>query len=234
MPPAEKFGTGSLPVRGDHADQFVGGLVFLGRGVEFLLAEDGEGAHLADDLAHVADGVDDVAGAGFALGADHGRALGDAPQSLAQVARAADKGRSEGVFIDVMCLVGGGQHLALVDEVHAQLLKNLRFGKVPDARLGHHGNGDGLNDLLDQAGPGHAGHAALGADHGRHALESHHRNGAGLFGDARLFDAHHVHDDAALEHLGEADFQAQAGCCRTLVFLGSRHSLTSLSGNSTS
>ncbi len=35
--------------------------------------------------AHVADGLDDVAGAGLALGADHGGALGDAAQRLAEV-----------------------------------------------------------------------------------------------------------------------------------------------------
>ena len=152
MPPAEKLGTGSLPDCGDHADQFVGGLVVLGGGVEFLLAEDGEGAHLAGDLAHVLDGVDDVAGAGFAFGADHGRAFGDAAQSLAQVARAADKGSGEGVLVDVVGLVCGGEDLALVDEVDAQFLKNLRLGEVADAGLGHDRNRHGLNDLLDEAG----------------------------------------------------------------------------------
>ena len=106
--------------------------------------------HLARDLAHVLHGVDHVAGAGFALGADHGRAFGDAAQGLAQVARAADEGRGEGVLVDVVRLVGGGQHFALVDEVDAELLQNLRFGEVADARLGHHRNRNRLDDLLDQ------------------------------------------------------------------------------------
>ncbi len=112
----------------------------FGGGVEFLLGQHGEGAHFAGDLAHVLDGVDHVAGAGLALGADHGRAFGDAAQGLAQVARSADEGRGEGVLVDVMGLVGGGEHFALVDEVDAQLLQNLRFGEVADARLGHHRN----------------------------------------------------------------------------------------------
>ncbi len=64
---------------------------------------------------------------------------------------------------------------------------------------------------LMSAGLGHAGHAAFGANHGRDALQSHDRGGAGFFGDARLLDVHHVHDDAAFEHLGQADFEAQAG-----------------------
>ncbi len=92
---------------------------------------------LADDLAHVLDGVDDIAGAGFALGANHGRALGDAAQGLAQVARAADEGRGEGVLVDVVGLVGGGEDFALIDEVDAQFLENLRLGEVADAGLGH-------------------------------------------------------------------------------------------------
>ena len=155
MPPAEKFGTGSLPALGDHANEFIRRLVLLGGGVEFLLGEHGERAHFAGDLAHVLHGVDHVAGAGFALGADHGRAFGDAPQSLAQIARAADEGSGEGVLVDVVRLVGGGQNFALVDEIDAQFLQDLRFGEVADAGLGHHGNGNGLDDLLDQrwAGP---------------------------------------------------------------------------------
>ena len=44
------------------------------------------------------------------------------------------------MLVDVVGLVGGGEYFALVDEVHAQLLQNLRFGKMADAGLGHHGN----------------------------------------------------------------------------------------------
>ena len=40
-----------------------------------------------------------------------------------------------------------------------------------------------------------------------------------LFGDAGLLDVHHVHDDAALQHLGEADLQAQTSSSNTLVFI---------------
>ncbi len=45
----------------------------------------------------------------------------------------------------------------------------------------------------------------------------------GHFGDARLLDAHHVQDDAAFEHLGEADFEAQAGGGDAVDFVGFRH-----------
>ena len=211
MPPAEKLGTGSLPELGDHADEFVGRAVLLGGVVEFLVAEDGEGLDLADDLAHVLYGVDDVAGAGLALGADHGCALGDAAEGLAEVARAADEGRGEGVLVDVVGLVGGGEDFGLVDEVDAEVLEDLRFGEVADAGLGHDRDGDGGHDLADEFGVGHAGDAAFGADHGGNALQRHDGDGPGLLGDARLLDVHHVHDDAALEHLGEAELEAESG-----------------------
>ena len=67
----------------------------LGRGVQLFVAQRAEPADLAVDRAHVADGLDDVAGAGLALGADHRGALGDAAQRLAQVAAAADEGHRE-------------------------------------------------------------------------------------------------------------------------------------------
>jgi hypothetical protein len=139
MPPAEKLGTGSLPALGDHADEFVGRAVNLGGVIEFFVVEHGKGFDLAHDLAHVLDGVDDVAGAGFTLRPDHGSAFGDAAQGFAEVARAADEGRGEGVLVDVVGLVGGGEDLGLVDEVDADILQHLRLDEVADAGLGHDG-----------------------------------------------------------------------------------------------
>ena len=51
--------------------------------------------------------MDYVSGAGFAFGADHGCAFGDAAEGFAQVAGSADEGDGEGVLIDVMGLIGG-------------------------------------------------------------------------------------------------------------------------------
>ena len=47
-----------------------------------------------------------------------------------------------------------------------------------------------------------------GADVGRHPLERHHRDGAGVLGDLGLLGGDDVHDDAALEHLGHAALDA--------------------------
>ena len=54
------------------------------------------------------------------------------------------------------------------------------------------------------AGSRHAGDAAGRADVGRDALERHDGDGAGILGDLGLLGRDDVHDDAALEHLGEA------------------------------
>ena len=59
-------------------------------------------------------------------------------------------------------------------------------------------------DPLDHLRIAHARHAAVAADVGRHPLEGHHGAGAGVLGDLGLLGRDDVHDDAALEHLGEA------------------------------
>jgi hypothetical protein len=80
---------------------------------------------------------------------------------------------------------------------------------VPDAGLGHHGDRDGVHDLLDLGGVGHASHAALGADVGGDPLERHDGHGAGVLGDLGLVGGGDVHDDAALEHLGQAGLHSE-------------------------
>src|SRR3972149_6053071 len=65
-------------------------------------------ADAVPDGAHVADGLDDIAGASLALRADHRGALADAPERLAQVAAAADERHPERALIDVVGVVGGG------------------------------------------------------------------------------------------------------------------------------
>ena len=61
---------------------------------------------------------------------------------------------------------------------------------------------------VDQVGVAHAGHAALGADVGGDALEGHDGDGAGILGDTGLLGGDDVHDDAALQHLGESALDA--------------------------
>jgi hypothetical protein len=167
-----------------------------------------EPADPAHHLAHVPDRVRDVAGAGLALGPDHRRALADPPQRLAQVAAAADERNGELPLVDVVVLVGRREHLALVDVVDLERLKDLRLDEMPDPRLGHDRDRHGLLDLDDLVGIGHACDAALGADVGRDSLERHHGHGSGILGDPRLLGVGDVHDHPALEHLGEATLHA--------------------------
>jgi hypothetical protein len=204
-----EVGYGEFAGFGDHPDELVRSTVDFGGVVELLVTEDGEGLDLADDLAHVLDGVDDVAGAGFALGTDHGCAFGDAAEGFAEVAGPADEGGGEGVLVDVVDLIGGGKDFGLIDEVDAELLEYLGLGEVADASLSHNRDGDRVDDLLYELGICHAGYAAFGTDHGRYALEGHDGDGASFLGNTRLLDVHDVHDDSTFKHLGQTGLEAE-------------------------
>ena len=158
----------------------------------------------------MAHGLHHVARAGLALGADHRGALGDAAQRLAQIAGAADERHVELGLVDVIRVVGRGQHLGLVDVVDVDGLQHLGLHEVADAALGHNGDGHGLLDALDHLRVAHAGHAAGGADVGGDALERHDGASARLLGDVRLLRRGDVHDDAALQHLGKLAVQGNA------------------------
>jgi hypothetical protein len=165
----------------------------------------------------VLDGVDDVAGAGFSLGADHAGAFGNAAQGFAEIAGSADEGDLEGVLVDVMRLVGGGEDFGFVDVVDAEFLQDLSLGEVSDAALGHDRDGHGGHDFTNLFGARHAGNAAFGADLRGDALEGHDGDGAGSFGDGGLVGVGDVHDDAAFEHFGEAGFETEGGGVGTVV-----------------
>src|SRR5579863_703103 len=171
--------------------------MLFGFGVEFFFAEHGQDLYLLHDLPHVFHSVHDIASAGFALGTNHGCALGDATQGFSQVAGAADEWDREGVFVDVVSFVGGSQYFGLVDVVDAQFLQNLGLGKVSDAALGHHRDGNGGHNFANLFGRGHARYSAFSADLRRNALKSHDRDRAGLLRDHSLLRVGDVHDDAA-------------------------------------
>ena len=74
-----------MPGTGDLGDELVRRSELLGGHVELILRKGGQTADLVANGAHMRHRVGDVAGAGLSLGADHGRALGDAAQRLSQV-----------------------------------------------------------------------------------------------------------------------------------------------------
>ncbi len=170
-----------------------------------------EAADLPADHAQVADGLDDVAGAGFALGADHRRSFADPAEGLAKVGGAADEWDLERPLVDVVGLVGGREDFRLVNVVDLQRLEHLCLDEVPDPRLGHDRDRDRLLDLADHRRIGHPRDAAVAANIGRDALQRHHRGGASVLGDLRLLRRDDVHDHAALQHLGEARLDGEGG-----------------------
>ncbi len=161
MPPAQKSGTGRRPRPATSWTTSRGAECSLAALGELLGAQRGEPLEPVGDLAHVANGLDDVAGPGLALGADHRGALADAAQRLAEVGGAADEGHVEGELVYVVGLVGRREHLGLVYVVHLEGLEDLRLREVADPRLGHHRDGHGLLDLLDDRRVRHPRDAAL-------------------------------------------------------------------------
>ncbi len=122
-----------------------------------------------------------------------------------------------------MRLIGGGEHLRLVDVVHADRLEHLCLGEVPDAALGHDRDRHRADDRVDHVRVAHPGNPALGANVGGHPLQRHHRDCPGVLGDLGLLGGHHVHDHAALEHLGHASLDPRGARLRNVV---SKHSKT--------
>ena len=154
-------------------------------------------------------GLDHIPGAGFSLGADHGCTLANATQGFTQVAASANEWNLEVVLEDMVLLVRRGEHFRLIDVVHADRFQDLGFDEMPDAAFGHDRDGHRVHDLKDQVGVRHAGHTALGADIGRDPLQCHHGAGACIFGDLGMFGRDHIHDDAALQHLGQSFFHGK-------------------------
>ena len=118
MPPAQKSRTEQAAEAGDLLDDVLGARVTPWPRSRAARGAAGEPLESVLDLAHVANGLDDVAGPGLALGADHRGALADAAQRLAEVGGAADEGHVEGELVYVVGLVGRREHLGLVYVVH--------------------------------------------------------------------------------------------------------------------
>ena len=110
------------------------------------------------------------------------------------------------MLIDVVGVVGRRKHLGFVDEIDLQLLKDLSLDEVPNTGLGHDRDGHRLNDLRDEIGIAHTGDSALRPDISGHAFKCHDGDGAGVLCDAGLLGRHDIHDDAALEHVGQSAF----------------------------
>ena len=147
-------------VRRHARDERVRCAELLGGHEQLVRTHGRQGADAGGDGADVAHRLDDVAGAGLALGAHHRGALVDATQRLAEVARAADERHLEGVLVDVVDVVRGREHLGLVDVVDAERLEHLRLDEVADACLGHDRDGHRVHDGADERRVAHARHPA--------------------------------------------------------------------------
>ena len=105
-------------------------------GVKLFLAHDARFPDRTHNRPLVADSLDDVASSSLALCANERSTFGDATERLAEVTRTTDKGHLERVRVDVVFIVGGGEHLRLIDVVDSDRLENLSgSGSINDAEL---------------------------------------------------------------------------------------------------
>ena len=148
--------------------------------------------------------IGDITGAGLTLGADHRRTLGDPAQRLTEIGGTAHERHGELPLIDVMAVIRRRQHLRLIDIVDPEAGEDLRLDEMSNPGLSHHRDADRGDDALDQIRITHPRHPTLGTDIGRYPLQRHYGHRTGRFGDARLLGRDHIHDHAALEHLGHS------------------------------
>mmetsp|Transcript_7600 Transcript_7600/g.23045 ORF Transcript_7600/g.23045 Transcript_7600/m.23045 type:complete len:342 (-) Transcript_7600:40-1065(-) len=152
--------------------------------------------------------LNNVASSSFSLGSDEGRALIDTAQCLSQVSAAADVRHRKVVLVDVVHFVSRGQHFRLIDVVHANRFQDLGLHKVPDSGLGHNWDRNGVDDTLDHLRIRHSCYFTVLSDICWDPLQGHDSTGTSLLCNLRLFRRNDVHDNAALEHLRQADLHA--------------------------
>src|SRR5215211_7909512 len=208
---------GKAPVLGDPPYELVRRPEVLRLRHHLLGLKCAQAADAADYGAHVPHGLDHIAGTGLALGPDHGRPLADAPQRFAKIRSPAHEGHIEDGLVYVVLLVSGGQDLGLVYVVDLEGFQDLGLHEVPDARLRHHGNSDGLLDLHDPLRIAHPRDPTVGPYVGGHALEGHDGHGPRLLGDPGLLGVDDVHDDPALEHLGHPALDPEGPCQLSII-----------------
>ena len=148
--------------------------------------------------------LNDVASSRLTLGAHHCGTLVDSSKRFTKILAATDERHLEAVLVEVVAIVGGGEHFGLVNVVNIKCLKDARLALVTDACLCHDRDRHSGLDPLDHVGVAHAGYSTVATNVRRDALQCHNGNGTGLLGDLRLSRGDDVHDHAALEHLGEA------------------------------
>lgn len=86
----------------------------LGKGVKLLVGHARSFSNIAHHRSLVSDRFHNIARTGFALGADHRGTLRDTTKSFTKVLAAADKGDFEGVFTNVVLIVGRSENLGFL------------------------------------------------------------------------------------------------------------------------
>ncbi len=107
----------------------------------------------------------------------------------------------------MVVLIGRGENFALVDVVYRKALKYLRLYEMAYSYLSHYRDGNCILYFLYHLGVGHSCHAAHLSYIRGNSLKRHYGYSSGFLSDFGLLSIYNIHDNAALEHLGEVFIQ---------------------------
>ena len=144
-----------------------------------------------------------VARTRLALCAYHGSTLAYAAERFAKIFSAAYERHFKLSLVDMVNVVGGREHLRFVDVVDLDSFEYLRLSEMTYTALRHYGDRYRLLYALYHLRVAHAGNAACRANVGWYTLKRHNCARACRFGYLCLLGGGNVHDNAALQHLGE-------------------------------
>ena len=129
--------------------QVVRSLQLLGSLIKLILAHRNQAADFALHHTHVGNSLNHITRSWLTLGTDHGSALSDTAKCLAQVLGATNEWYIKLSLVDVINVICRREHLALVDIVDFDSLKNLSLSEVTDAALSHYRDRNSLLNALN-------------------------------------------------------------------------------------
>ncbi len=147
-----------------------------------------------------------IAGTCFTLGADHGSAFTDPAEGLSKVTAAADKGYFEVSLVDMEPVIGRGKHFTLINKVHVQRFKDLRFNKVTDPAFCHDRDTYRFLNFYNNIGVRHSCDTACNPYVCRNPFKCHYGGRSRIFGYPGMVRRNNIHDYTAFKHFGQAYF----------------------------
>ena len=200
--------------------QVVRSLQLLGCLVKFILAHRNQAADFALHHTHVGNSLNHITCSWLTLGTDHGSTLSNTAERLAQVLGTTNEWHVELSLVDVINIISWREHLALVDIVDFDSLKNLSLSEVTDAALSHYRDRNSLLNTLNHLRVAHTRNTTCCTDVSWNTFQSHYCACTCCLCDSCLFRSCYVHNHTTLEHLSQVAVQfLSIFCHNSYIFI---------------